>query len=343
MEAPEGCNAYTTPRGIRVIELDFWADTARNEEWEKKEKKLYASEKDWRRENLRDWTSAEGDCFYPEFIEIGKERYIRALPALAKLPVVRSFDFGFRRPACTWIQYAAGSDRVWWIREFMPHDLGTHDFRDCVQYLSGLLDFEALTPRSKDWIRLYASKPGAPQPPWFPSTTDYFDVSGPESYRTEASAIRATEEANAAQVFANGGIFLNMVDPPVKARVDILRRLLKIRMDGWPGIIIDPQCEEGIEMFNGALSFENVTKDNPIPSRPRKDGHYENLHDALGYGVVAVVPMEDRRPGDSPRTIIGYDGRQPVYAPSGEELGWYESRRSAARPWQRGRVRENSR
>jgi hypothetical protein len=333
MQPPNGCNAFDTPRGIRVIELDFWADKSRDQKWEEREKIKYASEKDWRRDNMRDWTSAEGDVFYPEFQENGKARYVQPLRELAKLPVVRSFDFGFRRPACTWIQYAAGSDRVWWVREFMPHDLGTHDFRDAVQYLSGMLDFSVLTPRARDWIDLYAAKENAPKPPWFASTTDFFDVSGPESYRTEASAIRATEEANAAQVFANGGIYLNMVDPPVKARVDVIRRLLKIRKDGWPGIIIDPQCEEGIQMFNGALSFERATKDNPIPSKPRKDGHFENIHDALGYGIVAVVPMEDRRPESEEPRVVGYDGRTPLYKPAGEDLGWYESRRGSRKPW----------
>jgi hypothetical protein len=326
MQQPDGCNTYITPRGIKVIELDYWADEDRGQEWASREKVKYAAEKDWRRENLRDWTSAEGDIFYPEFQELGRERYVFALSELAALPVVRSFDFGFRRPACTWLQYSAKSDRVWWIREFMPHDLGTHDFRDAVQFLSGRLDYSALTPRSRDWVDLYANKEGAPKPPWFSSTIDFFDVSGPESYRTEASAIRATEEANAAQVFANGGIYLNMVDPPVKARVDIIRRLLKLRDDGFPGLIIDPQCEEGIQMFNGALSFERQTKDNPIPSKPRKDGHFENLHDAFGYGVVSVVPMEDRQPGVPADVVIGYNGREPIYKPIGDDLGWYESR-----------------
>ena len=330
-QTPSGCNAYITPRGIKVVELDYWADAARDENWRDREKVKY-SEKDWRRENMRDWTSAEGDTFYPEWMDNGgRDKYVIRLPSLAKLPVVRSFDFGFRRPACTWIQYSPSQDRVWVIREFMPHDLGTHDFRDAVQFLSGRFEYSGLTDRARDWIDLYAGKAGAPQPPWFASTTDFFDVSGPESYRTEASAIRATEEANAAQVFANGEIYLNMVDPPVKARTDILRRLLKIRADGFGGIILDPQNEELIEAFNGALSFEKSTKDNPIPTKPRKDGHYENLHDALGYGIVAVVPMEDRHPGEPNKRVIGYDGRSPIYGADGSDLGWYETVRQRGR------------
>ncbi len=328
---PSGCNAYVTPRGIKVVELDYWADPARGEAWRDREKVKY-SEKDWRRENLRDWTSAEGDIFYPEWGDNGgRERYVHQLERLAKLPIVRSFDFGFRRPACTWLQYSPSSDRVWVVREFMPHDLGTHDFRDAVQFLSGQFDYSGLTPRARDWVDLYAGKAGAPKPPWFASTTDFFDVSGPESYRTEASAIRATEEANAAQVFANGGIYLNMVDPPVKARFDVIRRLLKVKPDGWPGIFVDPQCEEIIEMFNGALAFERATKENPIPTKPRKDGHWENLHDALGYGIIAVVPLEDRQPGQPNKLVIGFNGRTPIYGAEGEDLGWYESRGSSAR------------
>lgn len=324
MQTPDGCNARVTPRGIKVLELDYWADTNRDEAWMEKEKIKY-SEKDWRRENLRDWTSAEGDTFYPEFADNGKQCYVVPLPHLARLPIVRSFDFGFRRPACTWLQYSPTQDRVWVVREFMPHDLGTHDFRDAVQFLSGQFDYSGLTPRARDWVDLYAGKSGAPRPPWFASTADFFDVSGPESYRTESSAIRATEEANAAQVFANGGIYLNMVDPPVKARTDIIRRLLKIRPDGFGGLILDPQCEELVEAFNGALAFERSTKDNPIPTKPRKDGHYENLHDALGYGIVSVVPMEDRTPGKPNQQLVGYDGRQPIYRAEGEDLGWYET------------------
>lgn len=324
-QKPDGCNAFVTPRGIKVVELDYWADPDRGEAWRDREKIKY-SEKDWRRENLRDWTSAEGDVFYPEWNDNGgREKYVVPLLRLAKLPIVRSFDFGFRRPACTWLQYSPASDRVWVVREFMPHDLGTHDFRDAVQFLSGRFDYSGLTPRARDWVDLYAGKRGAPQPPWFASTTDFFDVSGPESYRTEASAIRATEEANAAQVFANGEIFLNMVDPPVKARFDVIRRLLKMRPDGWPGILVDPQCEEIIEMFNGALAFERSTKENPIPTKPRKDGHYENIHDALGYGIIAVVPMEDRHPGEPNRLLVGYNGRTPVYRAEGDDLGWYET------------------
>lgn len=321
---PKGYLSRVTPRGIKVVRLHYSADPLRDADWVASEKPKY-SEKDWRRENELDWTSAEGDTFYPEFADNGKAAYIIPLPHLARLPIVRSFDFGFRRPACTWLQYSPSQDRVWVVREFMPHDLGTHDFRDAVQFLSGQFDYSGLTPRARDWVDLYANKMGAPKPPWFASTSDFFDVSGPESYRTESSAIRATEEANAAQVFANGGIYLNMVDPPVKARTDVIRRLLKLREDGFGGLLLDPQCEELIEAFNGALAFERSTKDNPIPTKPRKDGHYENLHDALGYGIVSVVPLEDRHPGQPNQQLVGYDGRKPIYRPDGEDLGWYET------------------
>jgi hypothetical protein len=322
----KGLKCRTTPRGIRVITLHWSADPARDNEWRDKEKVYYASEKDWRREQELDWTSAEGDVFYPEFGEIGREKFVAPAKELIKGPVYRSFDFGFRRPACTWFQYAPESDRVWVLREFMPHELGTHDFRDAVLYLSGQLDFGALNERAQFWIRNYEERDSGVGTPWFPMGTDYFDIGGPEAYRTEASAIRATEESNAAQVLANGGIIINMVDPPVKSRCDVIRRLLSVRPDGWPGIVFDPQCEELLQAFGGALAFETATKLKPIPVAPKKDGHFENLHDALGYGVVGVVPLDDRTANEEGQVLLGYRGRTPIFHSPGDGFNVYEGR-----------------
>jgi hypothetical protein len=209
----KGLSLRTTPRGIRVATLHWSADPDRTDEWKREEKKFYASEKDWNRENELDWTSAEGDVFYPEFGEIGRDSFVVQSRGLIAGPVYRGFDFGFRRPACVWFQYAPGSDRVWVLREFMPHELGTHDFRDAVLYLSGQFDRASLTERARVWVEFYENKEEGRRAPWFSGTTDFFDVGGPEAYRTEASAIRATEESNAAAVLANGGIVLNMGRP----------------------------------------------------------------------------------------------------------------------------------
>lgn len=322
----QGLRCRTTPRGLRVITLHWSADPARDNEWKEREKVYYASEKDWRREQELDWTSAEGDVFYPEFGELGRSRFVAQANQLIKGPVYRSFDFGFRRPACTWFQYAPDSDRVWVLREFMPHELGTHDFRDAVLYLSGQFDFSALNERAQFWARNYEERDAGVRTPWFPIGTLFYDIGGPEAYRTEASAIRATEESNAAQVFANGGIVINMVDPPVKSRCDVIRRLLRLREDGWPGIVFDPQCEELLQAFSGALAFETATKLKPIPVNPKKDGHFENIHDALGYGIAGVVPLDDRYMSEEGQVLLGYDGRTPVYHNPSEGFNVYEGR-----------------
>jgi hypothetical protein len=46
--------------------------------------------------------------------------------------------------------------------------------------------------------------------------------------------------------------------------------------------------------MNGGIAFGNATLAHPKAGQPAKDGHFEHLHDALGYGLVNVVPVADR-------------------------------------------------
>jgi hypothetical protein len=41
--------------------------------------------------------------------------------------------------------------------------------------------------------------------------------------------------------------------------------------------------------MRGGITFGNPTKANPMPDRPKRDGWYEHLLDALGYAVVNVA------------------------------------------------------
>ena len=184
-----GLRAYTTPKGIRCVEVDYWANTDRpeNGEWANEQRRLYHTDRDWRREMERDWTSPAGDPFFSEFVEIGEAHYVHMAsriitggPGKPPVPVYRAYDLGELRPACIWFQYSPISDRLWFYREFMPHDLGTHHFRDAVRYLSNQLPYEVLDPAARRWVDHYASKPSGAHcpPPWFPPGTHFVDVSG---------------------------------------------------------------------------------------------------------------------------------------------------------------------
>lgn len=328
-----GIRCHTTPAGHRVITLDYWAIPARRKpSWRTKMEASLGSRR-FRREFSRDWASGTGDPYYPEFAENGRERYV--VP-ITKIPtgvtLFRGFDLGGRHPACVWGAYSPAQDRVWVFREFDPNGLGTHHFRDAVMYLSGDLDAESLEDLPRSWVDQFSFRFKTPAP-WFERGLPWENVSGHEALNTQANAAKDPRDATAASIFATGGIVLVTQGGPVKARHEVLRRLLHIRPDGYPGILIDPSCETTIAALNGGLTYRKQTQANPLPDMPRKDGVHDDLIDALTYAICALVPSADRplpRPTgmgmflpksgmDDEPLVYGYEnaGYQPKHPPRG--------------------------
>lgn len=307
--------AYTTPKGIRAVVLRLGADPTDTHDWIENARRFYESEKRWRREMMGDWSTPAGDPYFPIFSSIGKDHYVYMMRALIQGPVFRSFDFGRRRPACTWFQYSRKSDRIWLIREFMPQELQTHEFRDAVRFLSGQITQDAVPERAWHWIQAYAARPsgGHCPPPWFPLGTRFIDIGGKELLQGGASAVMP-ELSTAKDIFAAVDMHLIAVNPRVEGRNRLVDRMLMMRPDSFPGTLIDPQCEEMIAGFEGAFAYPMPTPGNPIPTLPKDDGHYINLLDAYGYGVAAVVDP-DAPPAAQPAVLVGYkdNGRTPIY------------------------------
>lgn len=294
-----GFAARTTERGIRVVELDYYADPARGEAWLEMARKRSTSLAEFQRNVLRNWGITSGTTFYPEFGEIGRDAYLFEPPALLKGAVIRGWDFGWRAPVCVWMQYSTKSDRVYVLREFAPRGISAHHFRDVCRYLSGQLEREALDGPALEWVVMLGDLPGVPRPPWFPPGTVFADLSGPEVNAVQSISSKDPEEATLRQVWAAGGIEFAIQAGPVHARTTVLRRLLHVRRDGRPGILISPACVGVLAMLDGGLAFKKATKQNPEPDEPRKDGTHDNVHDALTYALVGVVPA-DGVPGVTP-------------------------------------------
>ena len=331
IETPvRGMLAYTSPRGDRVIVLKNFVDPAHDASWEKEERRKYNS-RDWRREQENDWSTPSGAPYIPEFGDIGKDKFIRLVERLIPGPVFRSYDFGRRRPACTWFQYHPGEDRMWGYREFMPHDLQTHEFRDAVRYFSGEIEYAELPPRAQRWVDIYAAKPSCAHcpPPWFPPGTRFVDLTGKEALQGTAHT-PTKEEGSAMAIFAEKGIYLNWWSGFVEARYKVLQRLLRLYKDGYPGLLLDPQMEEVAEAMDGALAYPAMSAATPIPTKPADDGHFINLMDALTYGAVMVIPVDAPQPGKKrePRVLQGAGGRQEILTmePDIGGFGFYENR-----------------
>lgn len=306
-----GLDARTTQRGHRVITLDYFADPARGEEWLEMVRKRSTSLAEFQRNVLRNWHISGGAGVYPEFAEIGRELYLYEPPALLRQPVLRGWDFGIRAPVCVWLQYAPKSDRVYVLREFAPRGIAAHHFRDACRYFSGQLDRSALDADTLEWVVLQENLPG-PKPPWFPPGTQFIDLGGNEVNNRQSIAARDPREATLRQVWAAGGMEMAVQVGPVKARLDVLRRLLYLRADGRPGILLSPTCSAVAAMLDGGLVWKRSTPVRPDQEEPRKDGTHDNVHDALTYALVGIVPAE------------GVPGVTPGLAPwpAEESIGW---------------------
>lgn len=299
----DGMHTRQTTSGFLAIELDYWADPNKTEQWRNEMEARMKNPARFRREYLRDWKTPGGAGFYPEYLYIPEERRSFKVPNLLAGPIVRGWDLGYRRPACVWLQYSEQSNRIVVLRELMPADIDTHSFRDLVRYLSGEIGPETLTPKALQWverIRFDAERGQAYDPPWFACQgsrpLEFLDFAGPEAQRISPTVEWDKKERTDAQVLEAGGVNLQIYGVSVEFRTETLRRLMRVREDGWPGIVLDPSCRIIRDAFEGKLVFKEKTPGEPLPNAPRKDGYYEHLHDALGYAVVNLVPPAEEGP-----------------------------------------------
>lgn len=335
-----GVEIRKTPRGICVFTLDFWADRERQDPaWIEGMRRLM-SPKDLKREFLRDWTTAAGDAFYPEWGELPLERKMVRAAGIHEGPVYRGWDFGYRHPSCLWMQYDQSKRRLWVMRELCPADIGTHAFRDLVLYLSGELEREKLAkwPSALHWLYNLEHDRRYPPTPWFQHSRGtpirFIDYAGHEALKRSATVENETAARTDAMVLADGGINLHSFYATPKAREDVLRPLLRLRSDGYSGLLIDPACPVILEGMAGGICYPKPTPQNPNPTDPQKDEVFEHPHDALGYVAVNVVPLGEFVEGGR---LVTYRGRKAEEAPAPasdqgivdgiRDLGFYETRR----------------
>jgi len=328
-----GIQARTTSRGHRVLTLDFTADPTKRDPAYAARMRALLGDKEFRREMLRDWQSSAGQAVYPEYTDLGEERFVLRAPGLLTgQPVYRGIDLGYRAPVCVWFQYSSKQDRVWVLREFFPRHLHVAAFRDAVLYLSGEIALETVDSAALEWIDAYRNASDMPKPPWFAPGTLFETLSGPEALHTESIAARDPAEATAARVLAARGLVLSIHAGPVKARMDVLRRMLTLRPDGHPGLLVDPACVGVRGMLNGGLVYPPDRGQRIGSELPRKDGTNDNLHDALTYGLVGVVPAVGPLDTPSGWTVCGQQAVADHFirrerAESMETVGFYETRR----------------
>jgi hypothetical protein len=303
-----------------------------------------------RREYLLDWTSAEGEAFYPNFAN-APERYVsRHATFNPKWPVFRGFDFGFRHPACVWLQ-KTDSGRIHVLHDLLPSDIDTHSFRDLVLFLSGQtlrpgtsydiekeLGYLAQRPRAfhyaanfikaGPWWSPAGERPDYPVP-FFPTGTHFYNYSGPEAYKVAAQVEGNKKERTDAEVFESAGIYLDIAYQSVEAGETLIRKTL-LDYDGKPGMLCNPAAVNTINALGGGVVYAKSTPAKPRPETAQKDGLFEHVHDALRYTITHVVDpdmaLPERVEPNMFRNQSDYDAAvdESSYGPNIEMAGTYE-------------------
>lgn len=310
--------------GWTIVTLDYWADPSHDDAWRLQAEKGYTDKRKFRREILRDWGSAAGLPFYPEWTDTGGKRmHVLRIPGLIPgAPIVRGWDFGIRNPACMWLQYDPSKRRVIYLRELSLQGIGTHAFADLVAYFSGQLGEDQLTPYVRQWARNLQSNPRYATPFFTPvpgSPLQFLDWSGHEATQPRAEVADETPEKTSADILASKGIYLNIQYGAVRSGHEILRELLRVRDDGWPGALVDPHCKLWIEALDGALTFKKGTAENPFVEEVKKDGIYSHVHEAALYPLPSLVDLAEAGQRRVAQTLSSIDGALLPARPEADE------------------------
>lgn len=335
IQVGRGMTKRYTPSGWCAVGLDYYADPRKGPEWLREQRKGM-DHRLFLREIMRDWGSAAGNPFYPEYqLHGGDKTHVRRCPGLLQgQPVLRGWDFGERHPACVWAQYDPTGRRIWVLRELMLPEQDAYfnirTFRDLVLFLSGELPFIECGQAVRDLITRLENDDhyGKLPMPWFRNEgavpIQWLDFSGTEANQPAGAVAQDSLEQTKADVLAGRGVYLTQQYGAVRSGADLMRDLLALGADGWSNCLIDPACPIVRDALKTHVTYETGTPQRPEREIPRKDGFYEHLHEALLYTLPSVVPVAGTREWRREST---YDEAGVLSnLPAVSEIGWAETR-----------------
>lgn len=286
-----GVRGWRTSEGYLVVRVHYTADPVTAEPgW----KETVAQEmgyrggvggRDWEREMEIDFSMYSGDPIYPGF----NHSSITVTQYNPHLPLFRGWDFGFRNPACVWLQHDEAHDRLHYLHEIFP----TLDKSE----VPGLkiTDFIALVEAETERL--------------FPEATnvrDYGDPSGTQ--HQDKSDLSSFEFMIAAGLSPQWSVVgrLNRIAyarPYVEGGVDKFR--------------INPHCKLAIEGFSGAYRRPSkgsgrASDEMPDLSDKVQREPYIHIQDAFEYVVGNTLSIETKTFGEKRKEAERKEKRQLV-------------------------------
>ena len=179
------------------------------------------------------------------------DMHVRSLQYNPHQTLIRSFDFGFRSPACLFMQLD-DAGRLLVLREEVGNNETLHRFANRIM---------SITNREFPNCREFQT---------------FCDIAG--SQRTDKGDMTSVEILSS--VLGHAPMFQKL---SINKSVESIRRKLRTMIGGKPLLLIHHACENLIEGMTGGYHYSE-TKEDVI----EKDGFYDHLQDCLRYGDSGI-------------------------------------------------------
>ena len=190
----------------------------------------------------------------PVYTDFRETLHVAPLRYNEYLPMFRSWDFGFRRPACVWFQLDSKGD-LNVLDEELGHDEELGAFARRVLMRSQLM-FSGV-------------------PEW----QDFCDPAG---------AQQSDKGMTSVQMLIEAGVRPRYRVSKIEDGLAVVRKMLSQLQHGRPAMQVDPRCKVLIEGMAGGYHYPPEREGKASAEVPWKDGYYDHLQDALRYGVINI-------------------------------------------------------
>ena len=233
----------------------------------------------WFREYDINYEYFAGKPFYPEFKEynISKE----PIKYNEREILYRGFDYGFHHPCCL-ITKINEKDQWCWMKVILGEDE----------------DIRTFGTRVRNFC--LSEYPGA-------KYIDADDIAGIQ--------VSDKSQQTSRQMLNLIGIYPVGRKQEIAEGATIIRNKLKLRIDGQPGLLVDPKEQKLIDMFKGGLHYPEVKEGQAQKEEYEKEGFYDHMGDCGRYLAVQIFSLT----GQHELSNYGMDHKHLSYKQS--ELG----------------------
>lgn len=182
-----------------------------------------------------------GRPVFPQFV---RGQHVFAIDPVKDAPIFRGWDFGYRRPACVWVQFIDGQMRV--LAEKLGKDIYLDDFIK-----------EHVFPMEKQF---------------FLGNQVFKDACDPHG------SDESDKGKSSVDILNEYGIYPVHRRTKIQEGIKAIKELLDTKNDkGETRFLIHPRCQNLVEGFRGGYHRADNEED------PEKDGHFDHLMDSLRY------------------------------------------------------------